>query len=128
MTIPDILATHLDSRVQIITRATRRAGQPDEPDPDRPQCIYYPGEQQPWGRRYAGTTRTARAVHRVVCVSNTALGAATLASTVCTLIDAHPAVSGLYTVTWASDPIEDRDDPTAWCWSSTVEITEYITR
>ena len=27
-----------------------------------------------------------------------------------------------YEVTYTSDPIEDRDDPTAWRWTTTVEV------
>ena len=42
-----------------------------------------------------------------------------------TAVDGAPAPSGLYTVTYASEPVEDRDDPTVWRWSSTVRVTEF---
>lgn len=110
--------------VEVIERAAYRDGQAT---PTGPQIIYQAGEQSPTDRRYSGTTRHRRVTHLAVCVSNTCQGASLLASRVMAAVDGAPAPSGLYTVTWASEPVEDRDDPSVWRWSSTVNIVEFQT-
>ena len=61
-------------------------------------------------------------VWRAVCVSNTIAGAAAVALLVCDAIDGILLDGHHVVVVHVSDPLEDRDDPSEWRWSSTVEI------
>ena len=62
---------------------------------------------------------------QLVCVSNNPNGARTIADRITRAVDSQQAPGhphDRYTVTYTSDPIEDRDDPTAWRWTTTVEV------
>lgn len=93
--------------------------------PNGPHAILYGGTPRPddlcLTHRHTTTART----WQIVCVSNNPEGARTITDRITRAIDSiqhpdHP--HDRYTVTYTSGPIEDRDDPTAWRWSSTVEI------
>lgn len=105
-------------------------GPPRGPDgrtvtPDGPHAICYGGTPAPTSLNLAH--QHARTTHQwaVVCVSNNPNGARTIANRVIRAVDSQQAPDhphDRYTVTHASDPIEDRDDPTAWRWTTTVEV------
>ena len=89
------------------------------------QLIVYGGTQTPENRRYQTGTPNRGAVWLVVCVSNTSTGARTLARLVTDALDGARIAGSMLRVRLVSTPIEDRDDPSEWRWSSTVEITHH---
>ena len=102
-----------------------------DPPPGRglqaPHVIIHGGTATPTARRTSGHAPARRRVWRLLCVSNTIEGARAVADLVCNLLDGAPLPdgSGIVTVVHVSSPIEDRDDPGDWRWSSTVEAIHY---
>ena len=99
--------------------------------PTGPHAILYGGTPAPISLNLAHQHARTHRVWQLVCVSNTPHGARTIADRATRAIDSVQAPDyphDRYTVTHASDPIEDRDDPTAWRWSTTVEVQLTIGR
>ena len=92
-----------------------------------PWIAVHGGSADPANRRYGYTARTGRVVWQCVCVSNTQEGARQIARLAASTLDAAPLAEALLTVTYVSSPIEDRDDPSEWRWSSTVEVVHHVT-
>ena len=90
-----------------------------------PLAIIYGGAGSPHARPIAGRARMRRHVWRVVCVSNTMRGAIAVATLVADLLDGTPLDGSLIRTQYTSPPIEDRDDPSEWRWSITVEAIHY---
>ena len=93
--------------------------------PTGPHVILYGGTPTPTSLNLNHDHATTSHTWRIVCVSNNPNGARTIADRITRAIDSvqapgHP--HDRYTVTNTSDPIEDRDDPTAWRWTTTVEV------
>lgn len=91
-----------------------------------PQMHVHGGTRTPENRRYCVGTPNRGTVWLVVCVSNTSTGARTLARLVTDALDGARIAGSMLRVRLVSTPIEDRDDPSEWRWSSTVEITHHI--
>nr|DAF00010.1 MAG TPA: allergen [Caudoviricetes sp.] len=85
------------------------------------------GSQTPENRRYGCSTLNRGASWQVICVSNTITGARQLAALVVGALDARTAgdSSSLLTCRHVSTPVEDRDDPSEWRWSVTVEVSHH---
>ena len=90
-----------------------------------PRLHVYGGQQTPENRRYGHSTPNRGTVWQVVCVSNTQAGARILSRRVTDTLDSRILGGSLLRVRFVSQPIEDRDDPSQWRWSSTVEITHH---
>ena len=90
-----------------------------------PQMHVHGGTRTPENRRYCVGTPNRSTVWLVVCVSNTQAGARTLSRRVTDTLDSRILGGSLLRVRFVSQPIEDRDDPSEWRWSSTVEITHH---
>ena len=93
--------------------------------PTGPHAILYGGTPAPTSLNLTHAHARTHHVWQLVCVSNNPNGARTIADRVTRAVDSvqapgHP--HDRYTVTNTSDPIEDRDDPTAWRWTTTVEV------
>ena len=101
------------------------ADSPDLTSLTGPLVIVYGGAGNPWNRRYGATSQTSQHVWRLVCVSNTQRGARIIAQHVRAALDGQPVEGTVALVRHISQPIEDRDDPTEWRWSSTVEIVHH---
>lgn len=98
-------------------------------NPLQPHAIVYGGTERPADLRLSHVHK--RTVHdwQIVCVSNNPAGARLLAEAVTRAVDgAVYDTHNRWQVTYASPPIEDRDDPSGWRWSSTVEVTLTIGR
>ena len=98
-------------------------------DTGQPHAIVYGGTERPADLRLSHEHK--RTVHdwQIVCVSNNPAGARMLAEAVTRAVDgASYDAANRWQVTYASPPIEDRDDPSRWRWSSTVEVTLTIGR
>lgn len=107
----------------------------DQPDGDPPidtattPClILYGGTTSLYARQLAGDPRQRRYTWRVLCSQNSPLGARILAGRVSDVVDRMPLDNGrqFAYVVGSSEPLEDRGDPSAYRWSSTVEITAYL--
>ena len=99
--------------------------------PTGAHAILYGGTPTPTSLNLNHDHATTSHTWRIVCVSNNPNGARTIADRITRAIDSQQAPDhphDRYTVTYASDPIEDRDDPTAWRWSTTVEVQLTIGR
>ena len=93
--------------------------------PTGAHAILYGGTPTPTSLNLNHDHATTSHTWRIVCVSNNPNGARTIADRITRAIDSQQAPGhphDRYTVTYTSDPIEDRDDPTAWRWTTTVEI------
>ena len=96
---------------------------PPSSAPTGPQAIVYGGTPTPAG--LALTHSHVRTSHdlQIVCVSNNPAGARTVADAVMRAVDGHRYdATSRFEVTYASQPIEDRDDPSVWRWTVTVEL------
>lgn len=90
-----------------------------------PHAIVYGGTPNPTSLNLNHDHATTSHTWRIVCVSNNPNGARTIADRITRAVDSQQAPGhphDRYTVTHASPPIEDRDDPTAWRWTTTVEV------
>lgn len=83
------------------------------------------GSGVPHNRRYGGTAQSRAALWRIVCVNNSANGAREVAALVVDLLDATIVDGNLLAVLAVSAPLEDRDDPSEYRWSITVEVSHY---
>ena len=93
--------------------------------PTGPHVILYGGTPTPTSLNLNHDHATTSHTWRIVSVSNNPNGARTIADRITRAIDSQQAPGhphDRYTVTNTSDPIEDRDDPTAWRWTTTVEV------
>ena len=119
-----MIETHL--RAHLPAAITVMSG--DDPDlrsMTGPLAVVHGGAGSPWNRRYGATAQSRQIVWRVMCVSNTIAGANIIAQHVRAAIDGQPIEGTVALVRHISQPIEDRDDPTEWRWSSTVEIVHH---
>ena len=94
-------------------------------DPTGPHAILYGGTPRPTSLDMSHHHATTTLDWQVVCVHSHPNGARLIADDIARAIDGQQADGhphDRYTVTHASPPIKDSDDPTAWRWSSTVEI------
>ena len=98
----------------------------EAPDnPTGPHAILYGGTPRPTSLDMSHHHATTTLDWQVVCVHSHPNGARLIADGITHAIDGQQADGhphDRYTVTHASPPIKDSDDPTAWRWSSTVEI------
>ena len=91
--------------------------------PTGPHVIVWGGTPQPVYQTLTHEhIRTSHFV-QLVCVNNSPEGARAVADQVMRAVDgvAYNA-SNRYEVTYATPPIQDRNDPTEWCWTVTVEV------
>ena len=93
------------------------------PSPTGAHAVLYGGSQSPTGSRLAGPARARRATWHVVAVSNNPAGCRTVAGIIVDQLHGHRFDGVQVRVDLVSDPIEDRDDPSEWRWSSTVEAS-----
>lgn len=106
-------------------RVTVHDGIGSNPAPG-PRLHVYGGQQTPENRSYGHTAPNRGTIWQVVCVSNTQVGARNLSRRVTDTLDSRLLGGSLLRVRFVSQPIEDRDDPSEWRWSSTVEVTHHI--
>ena len=92
--------------------------------PHRCVCVYG-GGLSPHNRRYGGTSRSRSALWQLVCCNNSSEGARVVAGLVTDALDATILNGNLLAVLAVSAPLEDRDDPSEYRWSSTVEVSHY---
>ena len=93
--------------------------------PTGPHAVVYGGTPTPTSLNLNHEHARTHRVWQVVCVSNNPNGARVIADRIIRAVDSVQAPDrphDRYTVTYASPPIEDRDDPTAWRWTTTVEV------
>lgn len=95
-----------------------------EPDDTarHPHIILYGGQQATEGPRYHGGTQRRAATWRAMAVSRTAAGARALIADLTTALHGTNFAGNQLTCQWPSEPLWDRDDPTVWKWTATVEI------
>ena len=91
-------------------------------------AVLYGGAATPEGRALDGTTPHRVTVHRLTGVSNNATGARILAAALVDAIDGQTHGASPWLVVAVSDPLEDRDDPSAYRWSCTAEIHHHTHR
>ena len=92
--------------------------------PHRCVCVYG-GVLSPHNRRYGGTSRSRSALWQLVCCNSSSEGARIVAGLVTDALDATILNGNLLAVLAVSAPLEDRDDPSEYRWSSTVEVSHY---
>lgn len=100
-------------------------------DPTGPHAILYGGTPRPTSLDMSHHHATTTLDWQVVCVHSHPNGARLIADGVTRAIDGQQADGhphDRYTVTYTSPPIKDSDDPTAWRWSTTVEVQLTIGR
>lgn len=91
---------------------------------DGPHAVLYGGTPRPSDLRLDHTH--SQTVHdwQLVAISNSPHSVRLLVDALIRAVDSQPATpTDRYQVTYASPPIEDRDDPSQWRWTSTAEIT-----
>lgn len=93
------------------------------PRVDGPHVRVYDTGLDLLGRRLPGAARVMRDRWSLVCVSNTPSGARIVSDLVWRLLDGIYLGGDLFRVQVVHESIEDRDDPSEWRWSSTVELT-----
>ncbi|MDK9627016.1 hypothetical protein [Propionibacterium freudenreichii] len=120
MNVDDLIIRLDPVDVQIIDGSlTREQRGPD----DQPCLIITGGTTTPRHRLIDGTTAAAAQTWRVLASSNGPAGARHLAHQVTRLLDGWRMNRATMRVQLVSEPIEDRDDPTDYRWSATVEAT-----
>ena len=115
--IAEHLRQHLDPRIAI------HDGTPT--DNIGPWIAVHGGSATPTHHRLAGVGMNRHHVWRLTCVSNTIAGARMIAALATDALDGAIVAGDLVTVRYVADPLEDRDDPSEWRWSVTVEATHY---
>ena len=118
--VPDVLVAAMPAGLTVVT----------DPPPGRdltgPHIIVTGGTGIPELRRIAGHGAARRHLWQIMCVSNTHAGAVLIASLVVETLDgAFVGAGTVCAVEYVTQPIEDRDDPTEWCWTVTVEAIHY---
>lgn len=91
--------------------------------PDGPHILLYGGTGTPADLTMGYHHHATDIVWQAVCVSSDPTSVRTLAASVVAAVDCTRTLLGILTVAYVSPPLEDRDDPSLWRWSSTVEIT-----
>ena len=92
-------------------------------------AVLYTSPADVWDRMLSANSPDRRTVHRLVCIGTTQMAARKLADAMVDGIDGVPFEESAWIVLdRPSDPIEDRTDPSAPSWSSTVEIHHYTRR
>ena len=94
-------------------------------EPTAAHVIVYGGTGAPAVRKITTHVHVDRAAWRIVCVSNNPRGCRTLSARVTAAVDRLPLAGGRLLVQYVSDPLEDRNDPSEWRWTATVEATLY---
>ncbi|GAA2183381.1 hypothetical protein GCM10009785_26730 [Brooklawnia cerclae] len=92
---------------------------------DGPYAVIYGGAQNPENRRYAATSQTRGSVWQTVCVNNSPEGARFVSDLVVAALDTVMLGDSMIACRSVSDPLENREDPTEWRWSCTVEFTHH---
>ena len=118
--IADLLRTELPAEIAVLDAADIELS-----STSGPLVIINGGAGAPIAHSVAGVGRMRRTVWQLVCVSNTRAGAALIASLVSAALDGTRVGGSLLRTQFVSGPIEDRDDPSEWRWSVTVEATHY---
>ena len=120
------------SRLLTLARAVVPTHDGEAPaNPAGPHAILYGGTPRPTSLGMTHHHATTTLDWQVVCVHSHPNGARLIADGITRAIDGQQADGhphDRYTVTFTSDPIEDRDDPTAWRWTTTVEVQLTIGR
>ncbi len=93
------------------------------PDLSDPCICVYGGARAPHNRRYGGTAQSRSVMWQIVCVNNSAEGVRHLAGLVVDALDSTGLGDCLLAVLAVSAPLEDRDDPSEYRWSITVEVS-----
>lgn len=96
--------------------------------PSGPHVIVYGGTGTPTSRRIDGQAHIDTTTWQAVCVSNNPTGCRTLTAKIRDALDGHRIDDRLLRVTTITHPIEDRDDPTDWRWTSTITVQHYSRR
>ena len=91
--------------------------------PDGPHIMLYGGVGTPTDLTMGYHHHATETVWQAVCVSFDPSSVRTLAASVVAAVDCTRTPLGILTIPYVSPPLEDRDDPSLWRWSSTVEIT-----
>lgn len=101
---------------------------PAQAIPDSAPClIVYGATATPAHRHLDGGASAATTAARVLCSSNNPAGARWLAGQTTALLDGWLQDGACWRVGYVSEPVEDRDDPSSYRWSSTVEATRPAT-
>ena len=93
-----------------------------------PAVALYATTGTPTARRVDGQAYRATQTWQAVCSSNTASGARSIARRVVDTVDGTRLAGTLLAVPYVGPLIEDRDDPSDYRWSITVEIRHHTTR
>ena len=82
----------------------------------------------PVGRAVCGRARVLGSTARLVCSSDSHLGAARLAQDVAMILDGQPHEGGQLRVSTVAGALEDREDPTDYRWNTSVDVYLYGAR
>ena len=96
--------------------------------PTGAHVIIYGGSRTPVDVRLDGQTHARQSDWSILAASNNPAGCRTVTRLLTDALDGARIDGRLLRVTYVSPPIEDRDDPSEWRWSSTVEITHETPR
>ena len=90
--------------------------------PTGAHAVLYGGTATPSARCLTGRAMGADHAWQIVAGSNSPSGCRTVAGLLTSALDAQPIAGSLIQVEHVSDPIEDRDDPTEWRWTATLDV------
>ena len=93
-----------------------------------PAVALHGGIGDPTARRVDGQAYRATQTWLANCSSNTAAGARLIANRVVDTVDGTRLAGTLLAVPYVGPLIEDRDDPSDYRWSITVEIRHHTSR
>lgn len=92
------------------------------PDGTAPSVWINPGGMSITNRTIDGRGNVTHDRALIVCSANTAMGVSRLSRDVAMALDGARHADGVLRVTLITEAIEDRDDPTEYQWSSTVDV------
>lgn len=116
-----VLLQAIDPRVSVYDGETPS-------DAQGPAVTLYGPPGTPTARRVDGQAYRATQTWQAVCSNNTAAGARRIAQLVIDAVDGTRLDGTLLAVPFVGPLIEDRDDPSEYRWSCTVEIRHHTTR
>ena len=97
-------------------------------DAQGPAVALYGSPGTPTARRVDGQAYRAAQTWQAVCSNNTAAGARRIAQLVIDAADGTRLDGSLLSVSFVGPLLEDRDDPSEFRWSVTVEIRHHTSR